>query len=230
MTPRIAILASGEGTTAETIIRASAEKRIRPEVELVICSREQAGILKRVEGLNREYGLNIACALINARTHPAADSEKVAPGCQTQAEEKAILNMLSNGQFDAIFLLGYMKRVGPKLVRKFGWRPDYTSPYQATMVNTHPGLLPDTKGTYGIHSQEYVLSQGLPYAGQVLHIVAEDYDDGPVVAEHKVKVLPDDTPETLFARVQQTEKQHIPYELEAFITARQRYLMHPVGR
>jgi phosphoribosylglycinamide formyltransferase-1 len=63
----------------------------------------------------------------------------------------------------------------------------------------------------------------LPYGGQTLHVVAEEYDAGPVIAEHKVPVEPGDTSETLFARVQAIEKQYLPKDIEDFIKARIAY-------
>lgn len=224
MKPRIAVLASGGGTTAEAFVRASQAGQITAQVELVIVSREDAGVWQRIEQLNQEFGLSIEGKLINAQTHPAMDGEVVAKGSQTQAEEAAILEVLQAGNYDLIALMGYMKRVGPKLVQAFGWVPGYTSMYQAMMTNTHPGLLPDTKGFYGANIQQYVLDHGLPYGGQTLHLVSEDYDDGPILAEHKVAVQSDDTADTLFARVQAIEKQYLPGDIEAFIMARRAYL------
>lgn len=220
--PVIAILASGEGTTAEAFIRASAEGRIEPVVGLIIASNARAGILQRVANLNKEYNLAIQAVHIGKKTHPPTASETVRPGDQTQAEEAAILELLQAGNFDGIVLMGYAKKVGPKLVQAFGWRPDYTSPYQAMMLNTHPGLLPDTKGLFGIHVQEHVLANGLPYGGQTLHVVAEDYDEGPVVIEHTVPVKSDDTADSLFDRVRETEKSYLPQDVAQFIADRKR--------
>lgn len=224
MKPRIAILASGGGTTAEAFIRAAQAGIISCQVELVISSRENAGIWRRIDQLNQEFGLNIEYKLINSKTHPAAEGEEVAKGFQTKAEESAILDVLQAGNFDLIALMGYMKRVGPRLVAVFGWVPEYTSMYQAMMTNTHPGLLPDTKGFYGEQIQQYVLDKGLPFGGQTLHIVSEEYDEGPIIAEHKVSVEPGDTAETLFARVQAIEKQFLPGDIDDFVRARQAYL------
>lgn len=221
---RIAIMASGGGTTAEAFIRASQAGKINAQVDLIIVSREDAGIFDRIAGLNQEFGLKIQCKLFNAKTHPAVAGEEVARGDQTRAEEAAILQTLQNGNFDLIALMGYMKRIGPRLIDAFGWLPSYTSMYQAMMVNTHPGLLPDTKGFYGAHIQQYVLDHNLPYGGQTLHLVSEQYDDGPILAEHRVPVEPDDTAESLFARVQAVEKQYLPGDIEAFILGRRAYL------
>lgn len=223
MRPRIAILASGGGTTAEAFIRAGQQGHINVDVGLVICSRKDAGIFQRIKNLNEEFNLKIDCLLINHHTHPAAHSEHVGRGCQTVGEELAILTTLLSGSFDLIALMGYMKRIGPHLIEAFGWLPYYTSIFQAKMVNTHPGLLPDTKGFYGQNIQQYVLDHNLPYTGQTFHVVGEEYDEGPVIAEHKVPVEPGDTAETLFARVQTVEKQYLPQDIEDFIQARLAY-------
>ena len=226
MKPRIAILASGGGTTAEAFIRAGQRGDIAVDVGLVIVSRQQAGIFERIVGLNAEFGLAIEAVLINHKTHPAATNETVTKGYQTVAEELAILQLLTAGNFDLVSLMGYMKRVGSRLVKAFGWQPQYTSLYQAMMLNTHPGLLPDTKSFYGEQIQQYVLDNHLPYGGQTLHLVSDKYDDGPIIAEHKVAVEPGDTSDTLFQRVQAVEKQYLPKDTEDFIIARQAYTKH----
>jgi phosphoribosylglycinamide formyltransferase-1 len=223
MRPRIAILASGGGTTAEAFIRAGQRGQINVDVGLVICSRKSAGIFQRIADLNAEFGLSIDCLLINDKTHPAAHTEHVGRGNQTEGEELAILTALLSGSFDLVALMGYMKRVGPHLIEAFGWLPEYTSIFQAKMVNTHPGLLPDTKAYYGENIQKYVLEHHLPYGGQTFHVVGQEYDDGPIIAEHKVPVESGDTAETLFARVQDAEKKYLPTDIEDFINARMAY-------
>ncbi len=230
MKPRIAILASGGGTTAEAFIRADQRGDISVAVGLVIVSRDGAGIFQRIKDLNAEFGLHIDCVLINSQTHPSAIGEHLGRGDQTAAEEAAILAAILGGSYDLVALMGYMKRVGPNLVEAFGWRPEYTSAFQARMVNTHPGLLPDTKAFYGRHIQQYVLDHHLPYSGQTLHIVSEKYDDGPIIAEHKVPVEPGDTAESLFARVQAVEKQFLPKDIADFVTARQAYAARGEGK
>jgi phosphoribosylglycinamide formyltransferase-1 len=223
MRPRIAILASGGGTTAEAFIRAGQSGQINVDVGLVIVSRSEAGMFKRIADLNQEFGLNIDAILINHHTHPADPNENVSPGGQTAGEELAILTALLSGSYDLVALMGYMKRIGPELIKAFGWLAEYKSIFQAKMVNTHPGLLPDTKAYYGENIQKYVLEHHLPYAGQTLHVVSQDYDDGPIIAEHRVPVEPGDNPESLFARVQDTEKKYLPEDVEAFIKGRLAY-------
>jgi phosphoribosylglycinamide formyltransferase-1 len=223
MRPRIAILASGGGTTAEAFIRADQRGEINVAVGLVIASRSDAGVIERIEKLNKEFDLHIDCIVINSKTHPAALTEHVGRGEQTNAEQAGILAAVLGGNYDLVALMGYMKRIGSDLVQAFGWQTEYTSAFQARMVNTHPGLLPDTKGFYGQNIQQYVLDNHLPYGGQTLHVVSDEYDDGPIIAEHKVPVEPGDTAESLFARVQDVEKQYLPKDIEDFIEARMAY-------
>lgn len=192
---RVAVLASGEGTTAEAVNRAWLKDPGAPRVALIITNNPDAGVLRRLP--------DIESAVLDG--------------------EQAILDKLKAGNFDLILLAGYMKKVGPKIVERFGWKEEYKSPYQAMMLNTHPGLLPPTKGLIGIHVQEFVLSQSQK-AGHTLHVVSAEYDDGPTVAEYEVEIKSDDTPESLFERVKASERKHLPDDLEQFINKRKEFL------
>lgn len=222
---KIAILASGEGSTAEAFIRASKRGEVDAEVVAVICNREHAGVFARIEKLNKEFGLHIKTYLVNAKTHPAKAGEVVARGAQTRAEEAVILRILKESELDLIVLMGYLRRLGPKLVAEFGWQEEYFSPYQAMMLNSHPGLLPHTAGTFGIATQQLTLDKRMNFGGHTLHVVSDVYDDGPTIAEHKVKVERGDTAETLFTRVQAVEKEELPRDIEAFIEGRKTYFL-----
>ncbi len=224
MTARIAILASGGGTTAEAFIRHSLSEHLDQTVVLVIVSRSEAGIITRLAALNHELGLEIPHLVINARTHPSTDTEAVGKGGQTKAEEQAILDVLETYKVDLVALLGYMKKVGTRLVTAYGWRTDYVSPHQARMVNSHPGPLPQTRALYGQGVQQHILDLGIDHGCQTLHVVAEDYDDGPILAEHGVPVEPKDTAETLFARIQLTEKEYVARDINTFWHEQQRYM------
>ncbi len=222
--PQIAILASGEGTTAEAFIRTGASGAIAAQVGLVICNNPKAGIFKRIEALNQELGLAIKCVLIGRSNYPPEQNEQLGLGSQTRAEEAEIRRILLAGNFDLICLMGYLKKVGPNLVKQFGGLSTHTSPYQAMMLNTHPGLLPDTVGLWGRNAQEFVLKHKYTHAGQTLIVVADEYDTGTVIAEHKITVQPNDTPDSLFERVQTIEKQYLPSDIDRFIQKRQKYL------
>ncbi len=218
----IAILASGSGTTAEAFIRSMHANDYDFTVPLVITNNPSAGVLERVRQLNESLGLAIETRVISSKTHPAAADEIVSPGYQTTAEQTAILDALHAHHIGLVLLLGYMKHVGDRIVDEYGWLPSHDI-HQARMLNTHPGLLPATKGLFGIHVQEAVLRQQTPGAGQTLHVVGAGYDEGPIVFEHPVDVQPGETAEALFARVQIVEKAHIAADVATFIADQAQY-------
>src|SRR5688572_27931140 len=145
MKPRVAILASGGGTTADVFIRSSLSGEISADVSLVISNHKNPGIFEKVASINREFGLKIKCLHIGKSNFPPADNEEVPYGTQSISEEKAILEELEKNKIDLVMLLGYMKRIGKSIVGKYGWKDSFASIYQARMLNTHPGILPDTK-------------------------------------------------------------------------------------
>jgi phosphoribosylglycinamide formyltransferase 1 len=129
----------------------------------------------------------------------------------------AICKRVQQADCGHIALMGYMRIIRGSLLEKYGWQPGYTSPYQARMSNTHPGLLPETRDTYGVHASERVLQLGLPFSAHTFHLVGAEVDEGPILAEHPVQVLDDDTPKSLFARLQAVEKTTLPYAINHFL-------------
>ena len=103
---------------------------------------------------------------------------------------------------DLVVLAGYLKLVPPAVVARFRWR----------MINIHPALLPafGGPGMYGRRVHEAVLASGADESGATVHYVDELYDRGPIIAQARVPVRPDDTPETLGARVLDLEHRLLP--------------------
>lgn len=220
-TPGIAILASGSGSTAEAFIHATQDGRVDAEVGLVICNNppEKAGVYDRIASLNRQYGLDIETATINSKTHPIGNYGRG----QTAEESAAICKKISNGGFAHVALMGYMKRVWGDLLDLYGWHEDYPSIFQARMSNTHPGPLPETEDTYGLHTSERVIKLGLTASKHTVHLVTSGIDKGPVIAEHPVPVESSDTPQDLFDRVQVVEKAALPYAIDKFLKEQEQY-------
>lgn len=219
--PSVAILASGGGTTAEAFIHATQDGRVDAEVGLVICNNppEKAGVFDRVAKLRDQYGLDIKTMVISSRTHPAGATGRG----QTLEESAAICAEVAAGNFSHVALMGYMKRVLGELVQEYGYLPHFSSVYQARMSNTHPGPLPETEDTYGIHTQERVLELGLSVSKHTLHLVSTGIDRGPILAEHPLDVQPDHTPQDLFDRVQAVEKAALPDALDRFLKEQEGY-------
>ncbi|HLZ46596.1 MAG TPA: phosphoribosylglycinamide formyltransferase [Gemmatimonadales bacterium] len=111
-----------------------------------------------------------------------------------------LLDALGDAQL--VVLAGYLKLVPRAVVSHFRGR----------MINIHPALLPDFggPGMYGHHVHAAVLASGARESGVTVHFVDEEFDRGPIIAQEKVPVQPDDTPETLAARVLEAEHRVLP--------------------
>jgi phosphoribosylglycinamide formyltransferase-1 len=220
--PRVAILASGSGSTAEAFIHATQDGRADAEVGLVICNKppDQAGIYDRIGRLNKQYGLDIETAYMSRQQYPDGPANRG----QSLEESAAICRKIAAGAYDHVALMGYMIIVRGDLMDEYGYRPDeHKSAYQARMSNTHPGPLPETEDTFGPGASQKVLELGLMTSKHTFHLVAPDVDKGPVIAEHPVEVLPEDTAATLFERVQIAEKAALPYALDRFLRDQEAY-------
>jgi len=107
--------------------------------------------------------------------------------------EKRIHDTLLEQQTDLVFLAGYLKKMGPGVL----------STYENRIYNIHPSLLPKYggEGMFGINVHRAVLEAGETETGITIHRVSGEYDTGEIIAQRKVSVLDDDTPEALAARV-----------------------------
>ena len=192
---RIAIFASGGGSNAEAIIRASVEGRLSSEVGLVVSNNDDAGVLQRAKALSVNY----------IKSDPKYfDTE--------ESYITSLLDALDENEIDFIALAGYLKLVPSELIEK----------YKNNITNIHPALLPSFggKGYYGRKVHEAVLKSGCKLSGVTIHLVNKEYDRGPIIAQRAVPVLEDDKPETLAARVLKVEHELYPETLRLFAEGR----------
>ena len=112
------------------------------------------------------------------------------------------LKLLEKSGTDLLVLAGYLKLVPAPVI----------AAYRGRIINTHPSLLPafGGKGMYGERVHQAVLASGARETGVTIHLVDEVYDRGQVLAQRRVPVLPDDTPERLASRVLEAEHQLLP--------------------
>jgi phosphoribosylglycinamide formyltransferase-1 len=112
-----------------------------------------------------------------------------------------LLNLLHKFRIDLVVLAGYLKRIQSKVIREYAGR----------IVNIHPALLPafGGEGMYGPRVHEAVIESGATESGATVHLVDDEYDRGPIVAQWRIPVEPSDTPTSLAARVLNVE--HIVY-------------------
>jgi len=172
----IGFFASHNGSNLQAIVDAIKDGRLAARAAVVIGNNSSSGALQRA----RAEGIP-ACHLSSA-THPDPDSL-----------DSAMLAELQRHSVNLIVLAGYMKRLGPRVL----------STYKNRVLNIHPALLPKHggQGFYGQRVHEAVLAAGETETGVTIHLVDAEYDTGPILSQTRVPVSPNDTVETLAARV-----------------------------
>lgn len=173
---RLGVLASHGGTNLQAIIDSCEAGEIPAEVVVVISNNSNSGALERA------MRHKIDAVHLSNKHHP-----------NDEDLDEAIVRVLQEHQVELVCLAGYMKRRGARFLNAFKNR----------ILNIHPALLPKFggKGFYGMKVHEAVLAAKEKESGVTVHIVDEKYDHGPILAQKKVPVLPDDTPEVLAARI-----------------------------
>jgi phosphoribosylglycinamide formyltransferase-1 len=149
---------------------------------------------------NRPEAAGLATAA--ARGIPTIAIDHRPFGRDRAAHEAAVDAALRAHGVEIVCLAGYLRLLSPFLVSRWSGR----------MLNIHPSLLPAYKG---LHTHERVLAAGETRHGCSVHLVTEDLDSGPVLAQAEVAVLPGDTPESLSARVLAAEHALYPRALAA---------------
>ena len=111
----------------------------------------------------------------------------------TSRLEGDITSALQSAQVDYVILAGYLRKIGPELL----------AAYPTQILNIHPSLIPafSGKGFYGLKVHEAVIKRGVKITGATTHIVNAELDEGPIIRQEVVHVLPEDTPESLQQRV-----------------------------
>ena len=125
-------------------------------------------------------------------------------------ESDVVLDFLLTEQPDLIVLAGFLWKIPVSLVQMF--------PNQ--IINIHPALLPKYggKGMYGAHVHRAVKKSGDAHTGITIHYVNEHYDEGGVIFQTQVEVVPVDTPDTIAQKVHQLEHKHFPLIIEQLLT------------
>ncbi len=178
---KVVICVSGGGTNLQSLLDAKAAGGLsEAEPVLVIASRPGVYALERA----RQAGIP---SLVIRRKDFASQNE------YDQAMIRAVDQACEGEREILIVLAGFLTKLGPAFVNA----------YPGRIMNIHPALLPAFGGTgfYGIKPHEAVLEYGCKLTGATVHLVDEDYDHGPIIAQEAVRVLPQDTAESLQQRV-----------------------------
>jgi len=182
----ISVMVSGGGTNFQAIIDAVERGDIpHGRIVQVISSSPKAYSLERAKKHN------IKARVIGRSEYPDADERT-----------DAILAALAEENTDMIVLAGYMSVLDKRLIEA----------YRGRIINIHPSLIPKYcgMGFYGHHVHEAVLAGGETESGATVHFVDEGVDTGEIILQRKVPVKPDDTPDSLAARVLEVEHTILP--------------------
>jgi phosphoribosylglycinamide formyltransferase-1 len=177
---RVGILISGRGSNMEAVARACRDKRINATISVVIADRDGAGGL----AVAKELGIATAVVSWKAFTDRAA-------------AESALAKQIDAHGAEIIVLAGFMRVLSPEFAER----------YEGRLINIHPALLPKYRG---LHTHSRALEAGDTEHGASVHFATAELDGGPVVLQSRVPVLPDDSENTLAARVLATEHVILP--------------------
>lgn len=177
---KIGVMASGGGSNFKAIIDHIGEGDLEAQCKFLITNNAGCGAVSHAQ----EYGIPVYH--ISGKTHPVAADY-----------EAAMMEVLNKYDVDLLILAGYMKALPVCMIQRM---PD-------RILNIHPSLLPKYggKGFWGIHVHEAVVAAHDKESGATVHLVSEEIDKGTILAQTKVPVMSDDTPEVLAARVLEQE-------------------------
>jgi phosphoribosylglycinamide formyltransferase-1 len=193
----IAVFASGRGSNFQAILHAIDAGFLPAKVVVLISNKFDAGAMK----IARAH--NIPTRHISQNMFLSED-----------ALTDAMLEVLEEYHTEFIVLSGYLKKIPAQVIRQ----------YRNRIVNIHPALLPSFggEGMYGRRVHEAVIGSGEKVSGATVHLVDEEYDLGPIVLQKSVDIVPNDTPDSLAAKVLKIEHEIFPLALKAFAEGRVR--------
>ena len=185
MPTRIAILGSTKGTASQPLIDGTKNGQLDASIDLVVSNKADAYILER--------------ATTHGLTTLILEKKK---GESREDYDRRLVEALSDHQIDLILLIGWMRILSPVFVNA----------YKGKILNVHPSLLPKFPGGMDMNVHEEVLAAGETESGCTIHYVDESVDGGEILIQKKCSISPDETAESLKAKVQKLEG-------EAFIEA-----------
>jgi len=193
---RVAILISGRGSNMQALIEACAKPDFPAEAALVISNRPDA------EGLARAKDAGVKTRAIHHRDFGRGEDGR-------RALEAALADALAAANIDVICLAGFMRL----------FTPDFASRWRGRLVNIHPSLLPAFKG---LKVHERTIEAGVRIAGCTVHFVSPEMDSGPIIGQAALAVAPDETPQSLAARILDLEHELYPACLDMWASGRAR--------
>lgn len=177
---KLGIMASGNGSNFEVVAQAIQDGQLNAQIQVLIYNNPSAKAA--VRAANR----GVEAVLLNHRNYK-----------NREEFDEQIVQTLQKYDVEWVIMAGWMRLVTEVLIDAFPNK----------IINIHPSLLPSFKG---VHAVEQALASGVKITGCTAHIACLEVDSGPILMQAAVPVLPDDTPETLHARIQIQEHRILP--------------------
>lgn len=188
---RLVILISGRGSNMRSIIEAINHQQLDARVAAVISNRPDAA------GLEYASSQSIPTKIVD---HKAFEDR--------ESFDRALAQQIDEFKPDYVILAGFMRILTAEFVEH----------YQNKLINIHPSLLPKFKG---LDTHQRAIDAGEKEHGASVHFVTAELDDGPVIMQAKVQVMPDDSAQTLAARVLEQEHQLYPAAIQKLVNVKQ---------
>ncbi|MFA5944139.1 MAG: phosphoribosylglycinamide formyltransferase [Candidatus Thermoplasmatota archaeon] len=188
---RVAVLGSGNGSNLQALLDHIAAGHVHARVSLVLSDKPDAPVLQRARRADV----------------PAVIALPKEPGETAAAYDERLMAILRAEEPDLVVLAGYMRIVGPAVVRAFAGR----------LVNIHPSLLPAFKG---LHAVKQALDAGTAEAGCSTHLVTDDLDGGAILLQAGLKVRPGESLDILQRRILGLEHLLLPRTVQLFAERR----------
>ena len=192
---KLAILASGTGSLFESIVIACETGQMNADVVCLISDRSNVPVLEKA------HKHNIPLQVFQHKKYSSIEEW-----------DETLCDYLQQKNPDWIILAGFLKKIEKMALEKFKNR----------IINIHPALLPrhGGKGMYGRRVHQLVIESGEKTTGVSVHLVSEQYDRGPILAQTPVSVSPDDTAESLEDKVKTVERKFYISVLQQLITGK----------
>ena len=184
----LGILGSGKGSNCRAILERIHAGTLRADARVVISDVLDAPILE----IAQEFGVP------NAYLPPGKFRTRLEP-----AVEMELVEMLRDAEVELVILAGFMRVLKSPMLDAFPRR----------ILNIHPSLLPKFPG---VEAWKQALAAGEKVTGCTVHYVDANIDSGEILAQHEVPILPNDTPESLHARIQIAERELYPEVIRGF--------------
>jgi len=186
----IVFLISGRGSNLKAILNGIKEGKIKATPSLVISNKSNA------KGLEIAKSFGVKTVFLNPKDYQSREEY-----------DRKLIEVISKENPDLIVLAGFMRILSTEFINSF----------KGKILNIHPSLIPSFQG---LKAQKQAVDFGVMFSGCTVHFVTDELDNGPIIIQAVVPVLPEDTEDTLSERILKFEHRIYPQAVKWFVEKR----------